>query len=266
MAEGRDFSRQGAAAMQSGHWAQAEGLLRQGLDVSPDDPELRRQLAEALWQRGAANEAMSHAAAAVRLKPGDASLAVRAGEMALASGAKEAAMERAEDAIRLDPHRASAWALRGRAFRQVNQPDRAVADLHRALMFEPDNQAILLELATMYRESGEHALCLTTMHHLHDTYSPGEEPQNTLVVEALTLMELKRPSQAADVLLTATQRGPANADLLYHLAQARSAAGQPERAAVALQEALEVDAAHQPSRAMLAQLGAAPSAAEPQRR
>ena len=62
--------------MQTGQWQQAEDLLRQGLEASPDDAEVRRQLAEALWHRGAANEAMSHIAAAVRLKPEDASFAV----------------------------------------------------------------------------------------------------------------------------------------------------------------------------------------------
>jgi predicted Zn-dependent protease len=186
--------------------------------------------------------------------------------MALASGAREAALKRADDAIRLDPHLAGAWALRGRVYRQMNQPERAIADLQRALAFEPDNQAILLDLATMYREHGDHARCLTTIHHLHDTYSPGEEPQNTLQLEGLTLIELKRPLQASEVLYTATQRGPANADLLFCLAQARSAAGLRAEAEAALRQALVVDSGHQRSRALLAELAAAPPAAEPQRR
>jgi tetratricopeptide (TPR) repeat protein len=264
--EGRDFSRQGASAMQSGQWQQAEDLLQKGIDASPDDAELRRQLAEVLWQRGAVDEAMLQAAAAMRLKPDDATLTVGAGEMALASGAHEAALERAEDAIRLDPRLASAWALRGRAFRQMNQPERALADLQRSLVLGPDNAAILFELATMYRERGDHARCLTTVHHLHDTYSPGEEPQSMLLLEGLTLIELQRPLQASDVLFTATRRGPANADVFYHLAQAQSAAGQREAAETALQQALAIDATHQPSRALLAQLAATVNPAEPQRR
>jgi predicted Zn-dependent protease len=219
-----------------------------------------------MWHQGAANEAMSHAAAAVRLKPDDASLVVRAGEMALACGARDAALERAEDAIRLDPHLAGAWALRGRTLAQLNAPDRAIADLQRALVFDPDNQPVLYELATTYRKQGEHARCLTTLHHLHDTYSSGQEPQSTLVLEGLTLMDLKRPAQASDVLLAATQRGPANPDLLYYLAQAQMAAGHRNEAAAALQQALAVDAAHQPSRTLMAQLAATANGAERQRR
>jgi thioredoxin-like negative regulator of GroEL len=104
------------------------------------------------------------------------------------------------------------------------------------------------------------------MHHLHDTYSPGEEPQSTLLLEGLTLLELNRPMQAAEVLLAASQRGPANADLLFQLAQAQSAAGRRDQAAAALEQALAVDATHQPSRDLLAQLAGAGNTAEPQRR
>jgi tetratricopeptide (TPR) repeat protein len=265
-AAARELSRQGAAAMQIGQWQQAEDLLRQGLDTSPEDAEVRRQLAEALWHRGAANEAMSHIAAAARLEPKNATLAVRAGEMALASGARDAALERAEEAIRVDPQLAGAWALRGRTFRQMNQTERALADLQRALVFDPDSTELLLELALVYRERGEAARCLTTLHHLHDSYPAGQEPQNTLILEGLTLMDLKRSHQAAEVLAAATHRGPANADLLFYLAQAQMAAGQFVEATTSAQGALQVDGSHQPSRELLAQLAARPGAGEPQRR
>jgi tetratricopeptide (TPR) repeat protein len=266
MTAARESSRKAAEAMQAGQWQQAETLLRQGLEASPDDPEVRRQLAETLWHRGAANEAMSNIAAAVRLEPGNAALAVRAGEMALASGARDAALSRAEEAIRLDPQLASAWALRGRVFRQLNQPERALADFQRALVFAPDDAELLLELAMMYRDRKEPARCLTTLHHLHDTYPLGGEPQNALMLEGLTLMDLKRPHQAAEVFALAVERGPANADLMFHLAQAEAATGDHAGATVAAQQALALDAAHQPSRALLAELAALPKANELHRR
>jgi tetratricopeptide (TPR) repeat protein len=247
-------------ALQSGQWDQAESLMRQALAASPDDAKVRAQLAEALWNRGAANEAMSHMAAAVRLEPKNGEYLVRAGEMALASGAKDAALENAERAIRLEPQLASAWALRGRTFRLMNQPERALADLQHALVFSPDRGDLLLEVAVMYRERGQSARCLTTLHHLHDTYPPGEEPQFALQLEGLTLMDLKRPHQAAEVLTAAASRGPMNADLLFQLAQAQSAAGEFEAATNAAQRALAVDGTHQPSRKLLAQLAAQTSA------
>jgi tetratricopeptide (TPR) repeat protein len=240
--------------------------MRQALEASPDDPKVRAQLAEALWNRGATNEAMSHMAAAVRLDPKNADYLVRAGEMALASGAKDAALTNAERAIRLKPQLASAWALRGRTFRMTNQPERALADMQHALVFEPDRADLLLDVAVMYRERGQPARCLTTLHHLHDTYPPGEEPQFALQLEGLTLMDLKRPHQAAEVLTAASSRGPMNADLLFQLAQAQTAAGKYEAAATAARQALAVDAQHQQSRQLLAQLAAKSTAGELPRR
>ncbi len=266
VATGREMCRQGAAAIQTGNWEDAEKLLRQGLDALPEDPELRRQLAEACWRRGAANEAMSHMSAAVRLDSDNAALLVRSGEMALASGAKDAALERAEQAIRLDPHLASAWALRGRVFNELKNTDRALADLQQSLVFAPDNPEVLYELATIYRSRGEPVRCLTTLHHLQDTYSVGEMPVNALMLEGLTLMDLKRPQQAALVLLAATDREPPNADLLFHLAQAQSAAGQYTKAAVTAQQALELDSTHEASLELLSRLAARSQPGEIQRR
>jgi tetratricopeptide (TPR) repeat protein len=260
------LSQQSAAAIQAGQWERAETLLRQGLETSPDNAEIRHQLAEALWHRGSANEAMSHIAAAARLEPASGPLAVRAGEMALASGAYESALDRAEDAIRLDPRLASAWALRGRAFQKLKNSDRALADLQRSLVFDPDNSATLLEVATIYRSLGEPARCLTTLHHLNDTYSLGDEPQEALMLEGLTLMDLKRPHEAAEVLLAATHRGPANADVLFHLAQAQSAAGQYTDATSTAQQALAIDSTHQASLELLTQLEARASAFEQRHR
>lgn len=266
VAAARDLSRQGVEALESGQWQQAEDVLRRGLEASPDDAEIHRNLAEALWHKGATNEALSQIATATRLDPNNAAVAVRAGEMALDAGAREAALQRADEAIRIDPQLATAWALRGRAYRQLDQPDRALADLQRSLVFGPNCSDVLLEVANIYRERGEPARCLTTLYHLHDCYPAGQEPQNTLALEGLTLMDLRRPHQASEVFLAATQRGPASADLYYYLAQAQSACGQNAEATAAAQQALAVDASHQRSQELLTQLASRPSEADSQRR
>jgi tetratricopeptide (TPR) repeat protein len=262
----RELTGQGVAAMQLGQWQQAETLLREALELSPDDAQTRRNLAEALWHRGAAHEAMTHIAAAARLEPDDATIVVRAGEMALAAGARDAALADAEKAIRSNPQLAPAWALRGRVFRQMNQPDRAIADLQRALELAPQNPDILLDLAVMYRDRGQASRCLTTLHQLQDNYPVGEVPQSALLLEGMTLLELDRPHQAAEVLLAAAQRGPPQADSLFYLAQAQSAAGKYADATTSVQKALAIDASHQASRQLLAQLALHLAPADPQRR
>lgn len=246
--------------MEMGDWAQAETLLRKANDSSPADAETRRYLAEALWHRGAADEALKQMDEAVRLDPLDAALTVRAGEMLLAVGDTERALVRAEEAIRLDPKLPAAWALRGRVFWQRKQSDRALADLQRALVYAPDNADILLDVAVLCRQRGQAARCLTTLHHLLDTYPPGGEPQLALMLEGITLCDLGRPQQAVDSLLAATHRGPPNAELLYHLAQAQMASGNYASAGDSARQALAIDATHAPSRLLLTQLASQTSA------
>jgi tetratricopeptide (TPR) repeat protein len=262
----RDLTRQGISAIELGQWQRAELLLQQAIETSPDDPEARLYLAETLWHRGATQQAMSHITAALEAQPSDAKLAVRAGQMSLAMGARDAALAHAERAIRVDPQLAAAWALRGRIFWQLQQPERATADLQRALEFAPRSSDVLLDLAVIYRERRQPTRCLTTLHYLHDTYAPGDEPQAAYVLEGLTLIDLGRPQQACEAFFAATQRGPANAQLLYYLAHANFGAGRYSEAAAAAQQALATDASHAASRQLLAQLASHSAPAEPQRR
>ena len=262
----RELSRQGVAAIEMGQWQHAEALLQQAVDQSPDDAEARRYLAEALWHRGAAERAIAQIDEAIRINPTNAALLVRAGEISLAVGDSGQALQQAEKAIGLDPKLAGAWALRGRVFWRENQPDRALADLQRALEVEPRNPEVLLEVALLYRQRGQPARSLTTLHHLLDSYPPGEEPQMALLLEGLALLDLDRPQQASESLQAAAHRGPPNVEVQYRLAQAESAAGRYAKAAMAAEQALAIDATHQASRQLLAQLAAQTQPTGAQRR
>ena len=266
IAAARELSRQGVAAMEAGQWQQAEDLLNKAVIGAPDDTATRCSLAEAMWHRGAKLDALEQIEEAVHQDRDNAALQVRAGEMSLTIGENENALKHAERAIRSDPKLASAWALRGHCFQAMNQPDRAFADLQHSLEFAPNSSEVLLDVATIYRQRGQSARSLTTLHHLLDTYSPGEEPQNVLTQEGLTLMDLGRPQQACEVLAAAARRGQPNADSLYYLAQAYSAAGEPQQAAAAAHEALTLNATHQPSQQLLTQLAARAGSSGVQRR
>lgn len=266
VATSRELSRQGVAAMEMGQWQQAEELLRKSLEASADDASTHRAMAETLWHREAYQEAMAQIEQAIEHEPADANNRVRAGEMALAMGARDKALAQAERAIRSDPKLASAWALRGRCFQQINQPDRALADLNHALELAPQKADLLFDIATIYRQRGQSARCLATIHHLMDTYSPGEEPQSALMLEGLVLMDLNRPKQASEALALATQRGQPNVEILYHLARAHAVAGEPEQAAATAQQALAIDASHEPTRQLISQIATRPERDEVQRR
>jgi tetratricopeptide (TPR) repeat protein len=250
----RDLTQQGVTAMELGQWPEAEKLLQSAVEASPVDSATRRYLAEVLWHRGATDAAIVQIEAAVRLDQRDASLVVRSGEMLLGTGAAEKALERADEAIALNPKLASAWALRGRVYWRMEQTDRALADLQRSLQFAPDSSDVLMDIAAIYRQRGEHDRCLTTLHHLLDTYPPGQATQLAYWMEGLTLADLGRPEQAVECLEIANRQGPANADVLYYLAQAQLTCGRPAAATTAAQQALAINPAHAPSRQLLTEL------------
>jgi tetratricopeptide (TPR) repeat protein len=250
----RQLSCQGVTAMETGRWSEAEELFRESIEASPTDSETRRHLAEVLWQRGAADDALLQIEAAVRLNESDATTTVRAGEMLLATGAADKALRRADQAISLDPQLPTAWALRGRVYWHLGQTDRALADLQRALQYAPESPDVLLDVAALYQQRGEHARCLTTIHHLLDTYAEGEEPRVALQLEGLALGDLGRSQEAVESLSAACRRGPPNAQSLYNLAQALLASGRQEEATAVAQQALAADASHEPSRQLLARL------------
>jgi tetratricopeptide (TPR) repeat protein len=266
VATARELSRQGVASLEMGQPQQAEDLLNKALATSPNDASTRRYLAEALWRRNARPEALAQMTEAIRLESANAGLAERAGEMSLASGRYDLGLDYAERAIRLDPKLAGAWALRGRCFQQMNQPDRALADLERSLELAPNSSDVLMDVASIYHQRGQSARCLTAIYHLVDSYTPGEEPQSVLVMQGLTLLDLGRARQANDVLLAALKHGPPSADLYFYVAQSYSAAGQTTEASAAARQALAINGAHAPSQQLLAQLASRGASEAPQRR
>jgi predicted Zn-dependent protease len=139
---------------------------------------------------------------------------------------------------------------------RAGQTERALADLQRSLQFAPDTSDVLMDIAAIYRQRGQHDRCLTTLQHLLDTYPPGQGTQLAYWMEGLTLADLGRPEQAVQSLRTANAEGPPNADILYYLGQANLAAGQRAAAVAAAQEALVANSAHAPSQKLLAELAA----------
>ncbi len=240
--------------METGQWNRAETLLAGAVEASPSDAEARRNLAEALWQQGSHRDAVVHMETAVRLDPRHAPTLVRSGEMLLMVGATEKAMQRAEEAIKLDATLAGGWALRGRVYRLQGELDRGLADMQQSLRFAPHDTGALLEVAQIQHEQGHPQRSLSTLHYLLDIYPPGEEPQQVLWLEGLAYDSLGRHQEAVESLHAASQRGEPRAELLFHLAQAEQASGQRDAATATLQRAIALDAGHEPSRVMLAQL------------
>ena len=247
----RRLSQQGVAALDRGRLQDAEALLAKAVAACPTDAEARRHYAEALWRRGARPDAISQLEEACRLSADDAALWARLGEMYLAAGQLEPAWKNAERAIDLDPRSAGAWAIRGGVRRAAGQPDEALACYLRALGYAPKDRAILLEVASLYRQQNRPERALQTLQSLAETYSPGEEPSHVEDLLGETYVALGRYDDAVESLSLALTRGTPSADMYCRLGEAQLLAGSPTEAAAAAQQALALKPQHPPSQALL---------------
>ncbi len=95
----------------------ASGMKRSSssgaVEASPGDAATHRHLAEALWNNGDQQGAITEMNRACQLEPNDARTLLRTGEMLLATGAAPAAIDRAEQVLALEHCNGEAWALRG---------------------------------------------------------------------------------------------------------------------------------------------------------
>ena len=192
--------------------------------------------------------------ACTECSPDQADHAVRAGEMLLAVGRPNDAKQMADKAVRMDAELADAWALRGHAFAALGESDRALSDFHRAMNFAPNRPDILLSTARLYRQQGEHQRALAAIQSAIDTYAPGAEPDDALLLETDTCLALGRASQARELLVRVSERMPPNAQLRTLQARTELALGKREFAEHLAREALVMDSNHEPARQMLAQM------------
>ncbi len=225
VAAGRRLARQGVAAMEVERWDEAELLFASAVEKSPEDAEARRYLAEALWRRGSATDALEHISIAAKLDADDATTAVRAGEMLLDAGEASRAIKQGNRAVRLDNNLAAAWTMRGRAHSAEGETDRALADFQRALLLAPNSAEVLLETARLYHGQQQHQRCLATLHRLQDHSTPGSESPDVLELEGRTYLVLGRPRLAGERLALAAERGSTSVDLAGLQAQAATQMG-----------------------------------------
>ena len=174
----------------------------------------------------------------------------RLGEMRLAEGKVEAARQDAERAINLDPHSATAWLVRGGAMQAAGRLQEALSDDLRALHYAPKDHRVLLAVAEVHLQQRQPERALQTLQTLADTYSPGEEPPQTLVLLGQTYTALGRYDEAIESFAAAVHRKP-TPEAFCCLGEAELLAGHPAAAAAAARQALALQPQHQLSRELL---------------
>lgn len=236
----RRMSLQGTDALQRGHWEEAESLFGAAVRQCGVDERARAGYAEALWQRGACDEAIRELEQASRLAEGDHDLLVRLGEMRLARGDRDGAVACAQQALDRQRQCASAWALQANVLRAQGKLDEALVSYHRALHCDAHRGDVQLAVAEVYCEQNRPRRALSTLEVLADGYGPGKTPARVLQLQGLAQTQLKRYDEAVGNLLAAARQGPPSVEILRQLSQAQLLAGDAAAARNTTLEALRL--------------------------
>ncbi|MDX1948731.1 MAG: tetratricopeptide repeat protein [Pirellulaceae bacterium] len=259
IAQTRQLALQGKDAQQHGRWDQAEAIFAAAVVQGPRDERARCGYAEALWQRGARDEAVAHMEEAVKLSGNDPERVVQLGNMHFALGNLDRAGKQADKAIAANRELPLAWVLRGKVLQARGEFAAAQAAFHRALGYQPQFPEAQLALAEVYRQEGRPQRALATLQALEASYPPHGAPVEVLVPQGLALGQLGRHADAARTLARAAERGNPSADLLYELARAQLQAGDATAARLTTLAALDRDPGHARSRQLQAEIASLPA-------
>jgi tetratricopeptide (TPR) repeat protein len=218
LATARRLSNEGLSAADRNDLVRAEGLLERAVKSCPTDIDARRHYADVLWKRGERLAAVSQIAEALALSPGDVGLCIDGGRMYMELGLLDDADRLAADAVRAAPRSADAWHLHGQVALARGRAEDALADFHRALAVVPDDRAVLLATADVYRRLGKPQRALATLAILGETYGPDGAPPDILALEGAALESLGRPADALEAYRQAVARGGGTPEIEKRLA------------------------------------------------
>ncbi|MDR0391848.1 MAG: hypothetical protein LBH59_08075, partial [Planctomycetaceae bacterium] len=203
----------------------------------------RRSYAEALWQQGKQKEALEQLQYAQKHGgQNGATLNISLAEKLLVVGDIDGAYTQADEAIRLTPQDARGWALRGKTIltlvqkqlnlsaeenkivnnetgiqQATNQQDikasnkiqelivKSRNDYYRAISIDPDNRAILTDLANVQLLANQPEHSLVTLQHLQDQYPPDSLPPEVLRCKARVYFALKKYDEANQCIAAANE-------------------------------------------------------------
>ena len=147
------FLRAGMANENTGDHKGAERAFRRGLELAPEDPELRNALGWTLFQDGRSAEAVAEYERALAADPKQVK---SHNNMALALvelGRLDEAAAHYEASLQLQP-KAEIYSDLGFIMARLNQPEAALADYHRALDLDPSCASAHFNLAVASLQAG----------------------------------------------------------------------------------------------------------------
>jgi len=147
------FLRAGMANENTGDHKGAERAYRRGLEIAPNDPELRNALGWALFQEGRSAEAVAEYERALRADPKHVKSHNNLALALVELGRLEEAAGHFKTSLELEP-KAEIYSDLGFTMARLGHPDEARADYQKALELDPNCASAHFNLAVTFVQAG----------------------------------------------------------------------------------------------------------------
>jgi Flp pilus assembly protein TadD len=147
------FLRAGTANENTGDHRGAERAFRRGLELAPENPELRNALGWTLFQNGRSAEAVAEYERALAVDPSQVKSHNNLALALVELGRLEEAAEHYEASLQLQP-KAEIYSDLGFIKARLGKPEQALADYHRALELDPKCASAHFNLAVASLQAG----------------------------------------------------------------------------------------------------------------
>lgn len=227
------------------------------LELSPNDPQLLRFLAEAQAQAGLAEQAQVTMESLAE-SAGDAQALIKSGDLYRQQGQLEQTEQQYRQAIDLEPANADAWLALGELYASQSLPEKTVQAYLDGLAANPDSVALHLALGDLYgaQASAEPADVKGQQAEAEYRAVLDLEPTNLSAIRGLGRLfrQQQRWQEAESIYKMALDRVPSHADLWRDLGNTYYESQQVDLAIGSYQKTLELAPNRLPVRIRLAQL------------
>jgi tetratricopeptide (TPR) repeat protein len=148
------FLRAGLANEHTGDHTGAERAYRRGLELDPQDAELRNALGWTLFQEGKTEEAVAEYERALAAKPDSAKSLNNLALALVELGRLEEAAARFKASIAIEP-KAEIYSDLGFTMARLGKPEEALADYRKALALDPDCASAHANMAVSFVQAGQ---------------------------------------------------------------------------------------------------------------
>ena len=255
----RSFLHAGDAATKKGQWDVALEQYQQASKLTPRDPVILARLSESNWELGNQTRAINQMAEAVQASDYDPQLLIELARMNLEYGNLDRALEAIDQVVQREPKLVEPRIFRGRLYKQMAMPSKALDDFHFALgnLSEDDEDQrvdIQLDVAEIYiwQHRFENALSIVTT--IPIAKIDDQPVIRVYQIHATALQQLGRLDEATEKLEMALKFDGDHTQTYFRLAEVHTAANNHSGAALALRQTLALSPEHAGALQMLQQL------------